>query len=80
MAGDSEPASSSGGASGTARAAPSGEGLSVGLADAMWDLARDVTGRRARYPEVPGLAEAAAGLQDLAIGLADEASAAGRLA
>jgi CDGSH-type Zn-finger protein len=35
---------------------------------------------RARFPQVPGLAEATVALQDLAIGLADEAAAGSRLA
>jgi CDGSH-type Zn-finger protein/truncated hemoglobin YjbI len=73
MAGDGEPATSSGGA-------PGGEGLSVSLGDALWELARAATALQARYPEVPELAEATAALQDLAIRLAGEASAAGRLA
>jgi len=77
--GDGEPASRCG-ADGTARAAPSGEGLSVSPPDAVWQLARAVTELRSQSPEVAELAEAAAALQDLAIGLADEASAAGRLA
>jgi len=77
--GDGEPASRCG-ADGTARAAPSGEGLSVSPPYAVWQLARAVTELRSQSPEVAELAEAAAALQDLAIGLADEASAAGRLA
>ena len=71
-AGDGEPASSGG--------APGGEGPPPSLADAVWELARTATELRARRPEVPELAEATAALQDLASGLAGEASAAGRLA
>jgi CDGSH-type Zn-finger protein/truncated hemoglobin YjbI len=78
--GDGEPASSRCSADGTARAAPPGKGLPVSPPDAVWQLARAVTGRRSRCPEVAELAEAAAALQDLAIGLADEASAPDRLA
>jgi iron-binding CDGSH zinc finger protein len=39
-----------------------------------------VTALRAQFPEIPELAEATAALQDLAIGLADEATAASLLA
>jgi CDGSH-type Zn-finger protein/truncated hemoglobin YjbI len=78
-AGDGAPASSSR-AGGKNRGAPSGEGLPVSLADAVWDLARAATRLRSQGPEVAELAEATAALQDLAIGLAGEASAAGRLA
>jgi hypothetical protein len=76
-AGDGEPASSRVG--GKARAAPSGQGLPVSLADAVRELARAATALRAQRPDVPELAEAAAALQDLAIGLEDDDLAPGLL-
>jgi CDGSH-type Zn-finger protein/truncated hemoglobin YjbI len=78
--GDGEPASSRRGAGRSARAAHSGKGHAERPPEEVWQLARGATEFRTRCPEVPELAEAAAALQDLAIGLADEASAAGRLA
>src|SRR5258707_5001734 len=50
------------------------------IADRLWELARTATALRAQRPEVAELAEAAAALQDLAIGLADDGSAAGQVA
>src|SRR5258706_6016508 len=50
------------------------------IADRLWELARTATALRAQRPEVAELAEAAAALQDLAIGLADDGSAAGQIA
>jgi hypothetical protein len=50
------------------------------LRDRLWGLAKAATRLRARFPEVAELAEATAALQDLAVGLADEASAAERVA
>ena len=46
----------------------------------LWELARAATTLRCHHLEVPELAEAAAALQDLAVGLAGEAAAAARLA
>src|SRR5258708_17988884 len=50
------------------------------IGDRLWELARTATALRAQRPEVAELAEAAAALQDLAIGLADDGSAAGQVA
>src|SRR5258708_6044879 len=50
------------------------------IADRLWELARTATALRAQRPEVAELAEAAAAPQDLAIGLADDGSAAGQIA
>src|SRR5258706_9837636 len=50
------------------------------IADRLWELARTATALRAQRPEVAELAEAAAALQDLAIVLADDGSAAGQIA
>src|SRR5258708_5393693 len=50
------------------------------MGDRLWELARTATALRAQRPEVAELAEAAAALQDLAIGLADDGSAAGQVA
>jgi CDGSH-type Zn-finger protein/truncated hemoglobin YjbI len=49
------------------------------LADRLWGLAQAATGLLVQSPDQPGLAEATAALQDLAIGLADPGSAADRL-
>jgi CDGSH-type Zn-finger protein/truncated hemoglobin YjbI len=49
------------------------------LADRVWELARTATGLLVRAPGQPQLAEATAALQDLAIRLADAASATDRL-
>ena len=46
----------------------------------LWELARAATTLRCHHLKVPELAEAAAALQDLAVGLAGEAAAAARLA
>jgi CDGSH-type Zn-finger protein/truncated hemoglobin YjbI len=51
----------------------------VSLADAVRELARAATALRAQRPDVPELAEAAAALQDLAIGLEDDDLAPGLL-
>jgi CDGSH-type Zn-finger protein/truncated hemoglobin YjbI len=68
------------GPGGTARAEPATEDPSLGLADELWHLARTATALRVRCPERTELAEATAALQDLAVGLADEPGATGRLA
>jgi CDGSH-type Zn-finger protein/truncated hemoglobin YjbI len=49
------------------------------LGDRLWELARTATGLRVRLSDLPELAEATAALQDLAIALVDESSAAARL-
>jgi CDGSH-type Zn-finger protein/truncated hemoglobin YjbI len=77
--GDGESASGDG-HGGAAYAEPSAEDPSAGSADVLWELARAATALRVSHPEVAELAEATAALQDLAVGLADEAAAAGRLA
>jgi CDGSH-type Zn-finger protein/truncated hemoglobin YjbI len=54
-------------------------GLPASLADRLWQLARAATVLRVQRPEVAELAEAAAALQDLAIGLAQDGSAAAQI-
>ena len=54
-------------------------GQAGSLADRLWELAQAATVLLVRSPDQPGLGEATAALQDLAIGLADPASAADRL-
>ena len=49
------------------------------LADRLWELAQAATGLLVQSPDRPGLGEATAALQDMAIGLADPGSAADRL-
>ena len=63
----------------TARAEPVTEDPSLSLAGELWQLARAATALRVRYPEMTELAEATATLQDLAVRLADEPEATGRL-
>ena len=77
--GDSEPdgAQSDGR---TTRADPAAENSSASVASKLWDLAWAATAQRVRYPEMTELAEATAALQDLAVGLAGEPEASGRLA
>jgi CDGSH-type Zn-finger protein/truncated hemoglobin YjbI len=69
--------SSGGGADGTRSAQ---EGLPVSLPGRLWELAKAATRLRLQHPQVAELAEATAALQDLAIGLVDEGTAAARLA
>ncbi len=57
-----------------------GAGFPASMADRLWELARAATALRAQLPVVAELAEAAAALQDLAIGLAQDGSAAGQIA
>jgi CDGSH-type Zn-finger protein/truncated hemoglobin YjbI len=64
----------------TAHAVPAAEEPLVSLADALWELAQAATALRVRYPETTELVEATAALQDLAVGLADEPEATGRVA
>ena len=52
---------------------------SDGLGDRLWELARRSTALRVEAPDSPELAEATAALQDVALGLADEVTAANRL-
>jgi CDGSH-type Zn-finger protein/truncated hemoglobin YjbI len=52
---------------------------SLVLGDRVFELARAVTRLRVQRPDLPGLVEATAALQDVAIGLADESSNATRL-
>jgi CDGSH-type Zn-finger protein len=59
-------------------AASGGSGEDLG--GELWRLARAATALRVQSPGLPELAEATAALQDLAIGAAGEAAAAGRLA
>jgi CDGSH-type Zn-finger protein len=59
---------------------PAAQGPPGDLGEGLWELARAATELRARHPEAAELAEAAAALQDLALGLADPALAARRLA
>ena len=54
-------------------------GQAGSLADRLWELAQAATVLLVRSPDQPGLGEATAALQDLAIGLADPGSAADRL-
>jgi CDGSH-type Zn-finger protein/truncated hemoglobin YjbI len=54
-------------------------GLPASLADRLWQLARAATVLRVQRPEVAELAEVAAALQDLAIGLAQDGSAAAQI-
>ena len=54
-------------------------GQAGSLADRLWELAQAATGLLVQSPDQPGLGEATAALQDLAIGLADPGSAADRL-
>jgi CDGSH-type Zn-finger protein/truncated hemoglobin YjbI len=54
-------------------------GQAGSLADRLWELARAATVLLVQSPDQPGLGEATAALQDLAIGLADPGSAADRL-
>ena len=54
-------------------------GQAGSLADRLWELAQAATVLLVRSPDQPRLGEATAALQDLAIGLADPASAADRL-
>jgi CDGSH-type Zn-finger protein/truncated hemoglobin YjbI len=49
------------------------------LPDRLWELAQTATGLLVQSPDQPGLGEATAALQDLAIGLADPGSAVDRL-
>ena len=51
----------------------------AGLSDRVWQLARSATVLRAGAPELLGLIEATAALQDLAIALTDDTTAAGRM-
>jgi CDGSH-type Zn-finger protein/truncated hemoglobin YjbI len=74
------PAGSGGPAGHDDEVRPGGEDLLDHLGERLWDLARAATALRAQRPEVGELAEAAAALQDLAIGLADEACASFRVA
>jgi CDGSH-type Zn-finger protein/truncated hemoglobin YjbI len=60
-------------------AMPPVAGLPASLADRLWELARAATALRAQRPEVAELAEAAAALQDLAIGLAQDGSIAAQI-
>jgi CDGSH-type Zn-finger protein/truncated hemoglobin YjbI len=77
------PADNGGRSSGDGASTPDeahGKSLADHLGDRLWKLARAATALHAQRPEVPELAEATAALQDLAIGLADPAQAAARLA
>ncbi len=58
----------------------SGAGGGEQLVHQLWELARRATELRVEFPDLLGLVEATAALQDLAIGLADESSAGDRLA
>ena len=71
--GESEPSGDSSGFDVEAR------GSGRQLSDKVWELARAATELRVEVPDLPELTEATAALQDLAIGLADESSAAHRL-
>lgn len=55
-------------------------GSSTGLSERIWEIARAATELCVERPDAPELQEAAAALQDLAIGLAEELPAASRLA
>jgi CDGSH-type Zn-finger protein/truncated hemoglobin YjbI len=55
-------------------------GLDDGPGDRVWSMAQTATELWARSPDLPELGEAVATLQDLAVTMADAASAAGRLA
>jgi len=59
---------------------PASSASAAQLDGRLWELARAATELRSQQLDVPGLGEAAAALQDLAVGLADEASAASRIA
>jgi CDGSH-type Zn-finger protein/truncated hemoglobin YjbI len=61
-------------------ATSSGTSSPSGLDDRLWALAHTATALRAMAGNCPELAEAIAALQDLALGLADKATAADRLA
>ncbi len=64
----------------TAHVEPAAQSSARQLTDRLWELARTATERRVQYPDLPELAEATAALQDVALAVADEASAATRLA
>jgi len=49
------------------------------LSDQLWELAQAATAARVQLPNVPGLTEATAALQDLTITLADAPTAGDRL-
>jgi CDGSH-type Zn-finger protein len=57
-----------------------GQTLPDDLGERLWELARDATRLRVQHPDSAELAEAAAALQDLAVGLAGPAQVAARLA
>ena len=64
---------------GWAHGRPGTAGTAGSPADQLWELAQAATGLLVQSPGQPGLGEATAALQDLAIGLADPGSAADRL-